>query len=47
MNYYNELDPYAAQWLHNLMNAGLIPQGDVDARPIQEVVTDDLEGYAQ
>lgn len=28
--YYNEIDPYAAQWLRNLIAAGHIAPGDVD-----------------
>ena len=31
--YYNEIDPYAAQWLRNLIAAGHLPAGDVDERP--------------
>jgi DNA (cytosine-5)-methyltransferase 1 len=27
--YYNETDPYAAQWLRNLITAGHIAAGDV------------------
>ena len=27
--YYNEIDPYAAQWLRNLIEAGHIAAGDV------------------
>lgn len=34
--YYNEHDPYAAQWLRNLIAAGLIAPGDVDERSIEE-----------
>ena len=30
--YYNEIDPYAAQWLRNLINAGHIAPGIVDER---------------
>lgn len=30
--YYNEIDPYAAQWLRNLIAAGHIAPGDVDTR---------------
>lgn len=30
--YYNEIDPFAAQWLRNLIAAGLIAPGDVDER---------------
>ncbi|MDJ0513124.1 MAG: DNA cytosine methyltransferase [Methyloceanibacter sp.] len=45
--YYNEIDPYAAQWLRNLMAAEPIPAGDVDERSIEEVSANDLEGYEQ
>jgi DNA (cytosine-5)-methyltransferase 1 len=42
MAYYNEIDPYAARWLRNLIAAGHIAPGDVeDVRP------DDLAGYRQ
>ncbi len=47
MNYYNENDPYAAQWLRNLIAEGLIPKGDVDDRSIVDVKGKDLEGYIQ
>jgi len=45
--YYNEIDPYAAQWLRNLMSGGLIPHGDVDERSIEDVRPDELRGYQQ
>lgn len=45
--YYNEFDPYAAQWLRNLAARGLIAPGDVDERSILEVNPDDLRGYDQ
>lgn len=45
--YYNEHDPYAAQWLRNLIAAGLIAPGDVDERSIEDVRPDDLVGYRQ
>ena len=45
--YYNEHEPYAAQWLRNLIAAGHIAPGDVDARDIQDVTPDDLTGYTQ
>jgi DNA (cytosine-5)-methyltransferase 1 len=47
VNYYNEFDPFAAQWLRKLIEAGLIPQGDVDDRSIVDVRGDDLRGYEQ
>lgn len=43
--YYNEINPYAAQWLRNLIAAGYIADGDVDERDIKDVTADDLVGY--
>jgi DNA (cytosine-5)-methyltransferase 1 len=45
--YYNEHDPYAAQWLRNLIDAGHIAPGDVDERSITEVQAGDLKSYTQ
>jgi DNA (cytosine-5)-methyltransferase 1 len=45
--YYNEHDPYAAQWLRNLIAAGHIAAGDVDERSIVDVCADDLQGFTQ
>lgn len=45
--YYNEIDPYCAQWLRNLIAAGHIAPGDVDERSIADVRPDDLRGYTQ
>ena len=45
--YYNEIDPFAAAWLRNLITAGLIAPGDVDERSITDVRADDLVGYTQ
>lgn len=45
--YYNEIDPYAAQWLRNLIAAGHIAPGDVDERSIEDVHPDDLRPYTQ
>ena len=45
--YYNEIDPYAAQWLRNLIAAGHIAPGDVDERSIEDVSPDDLRAYTQ
>ena len=45
--YYNEHDPYAAQWLRNLIAAGLIAPGDVDERSIVDVRPADVVGYRQ
>lgn len=45
--YYNEWEPYCAQWLRNLIAAGHIAPGDVDERSIADVQADDLRGYTQ
>jgi DNA (cytosine-5)-methyltransferase 1 len=45
--YYNDNEPFVAQWLRNLITAGHLPAGDVDERPIQEVQPDDLQAYTQ
>ena len=33
--YYNEIDPFAAQWLRELIKAGHIAPGEVDTRSIE------------
>jgi DNA (cytosine-5)-methyltransferase 1 len=45
--YYNEFDPYAAQWLRNLIAAGHIAPGDVDERSIEDIHPYDLIEYTQ
>ncbi|HDY9090154.1 TPA: DNA cytosine methyltransferase [Klebsiella pneumoniae] len=45
--YYNEIDPFAAQWLRNLIAAGHIAPGEVDERSIEDVTPDDLKGFTQ
>ena len=45
--YYNEIDPFAAQWLRNLISAGHIAPGDVDERSITEIKPNELKQYTQ
>ena len=45
--YYNEFEPYAAQWLRNLIKAGLIAPGEVDERSILDVHPEELVGFTQ
>lgn len=45
--YYNEIDPYAAQQLRNLIAAGHIAYGHVDERSIVDVRANDLAGFVQ
>ena len=47
MNYYNEFDPFAAEWLKSLIKNGLIPDGEVDTRSIVDVQPDELREYNQ
>ena len=45
--YYNEIDPYAASWLCNLIDAGHIAPGVVDTRSIEDIAPRDLDGFTQ
>jgi DNA (cytosine-5)-methyltransferase 1 len=45
--YYNEHEPYAVEWLRNLIKQGLIADGEVDGRSIVDVRADDLGKFTQ
>lgn len=45
--FYNEIDPYCAQWLRNLIAAGHIAPGVVDERSIEDIAPNELRGYTQ
>lgn len=45
--YYNEFEPYAAQWTRNLVAAGHVAPGFVDERSIVDIQPADLDGYTQ
>lgn len=45
--YYNEVDPFAAAWLEELIRAGHIAPGEVDTRSIEDVLPADLAGFGQ
>ena len=45
--YYNEFDPFAAAWLRELIKDGLIADGEVDERSIEDVLPDELRGFTQ
>lgn len=47
MNFYNENDPKAAEWLRELIKANLIAPGIVDERSIAEIKADELKDYTQ
>ncbi|MCH9836286.1 DNA cytosine methyltransferase [bacterium] len=45
--FYNEIDPYAAQWLRNLIAAGAIAPGVVDERSVWDIAPEELDGFTQ
>ena len=45
--FYNEIDPYAAQWLRNLIAAGHIAPGVVDERSIEDITPEELYEFTQ
>lgn len=44
---YNEIDPYAADWIRNLAAAGHVAPGEVDTRSVVDLRPADVAGYAQ
>lgn len=47
MNYYNDLDLPAADWMRRLIRDGRLPEGMVDRRDIRDVPPHDLTGFTQ
>lgn len=47
VNYYNDNDVKACAWLRELIADGVLPDGVIDERPIQEIKPDELKGYRQ
>ena len=45
--FYNEIDPYAAAWLRNLIAAGHIAPGVVDERSIEDINPEELREFTQ
>jgi len=45
--FYNEIEPYAAQWLRNLIEGGHIAPGVVDERDIRDITPAELRGFKQ
>ena len=45
--WYNEINPFAAEWLRNLIDAGLIAPGVVDERSIEDVKPEEIAEYTQ
>ena len=47
MNYYNDNDEFACEWLRELIKDRLIPEGEVDDRDIRTIEPRELEGFTQ
>ena len=47
MTLYNEIEPYAADWLRNLVASGHVAPGEVDARSIRELREGDVQQHVQ
>jgi DNA (cytosine-5)-methyltransferase 1 len=45
--FYNEIDPFAASWLRELIKAGHIAPGVVDERSIEDIRPDELREFTQ
>ena len=45
--YYNEIDPFAASWLRELIKQGLIAEGEVDERSIEDITPKDIKSFTQ
>jgi DNA (cytosine-5)-methyltransferase 1 len=45
--YYNEIDPFAAAWLRELIKEKMIAEGDVDERSIEDIRPIELRKYTQ
>jgi len=45
--YYNDNDPYVCRWLENLMKEGLIQEGYIDNRSIEDIDVGALDDYVQ
>jgi DNA (cytosine-5)-methyltransferase 1 len=44
---YNEIEPYAAEWLRNLVDVGHVAGGRVDERDVREVRAEDVRNATQ
>lgn len=45
--YYNEHDPKTAAWLRELVRRGLVMDGEIDERDIQQVQPEDVRGFTR
>lgn len=45
--YYNDIEPFVTEWTKNLMRQGIIMDGEIDERPIEQVQPEDLKGFTR
>jgi DNA (cytosine-5)-methyltransferase 1 len=45
--FYNDIDPFPAEWCRLLVSAGLITPGRIDNRSVADLRADDLAGHTQ
>lgn len=45
--YYNDNDPFICEWVRNLIKKGLVPDGEVDERSIENVKPEEIKGFIQ
>ena len=46
-HYYNDFDKDCVEWLNYLQDQKLIPYGEIDARPIQQIKAHEVDTYRQ
>ena len=44
--YYNDVDPFCAQWIKNLIKAGHLPVGTVDEQDVRSVRVDNVQAFS-
>lgn len=45
--YYSEIDPFCCEWLRQLIKLGMLPDGEIDNRSIEDVRPDELREFTQ
>ena len=43
MDFYNDIELFACQWMRNLIDAGELPQGEVCEKSIRDITAKELE----
>lgn len=43
----SEVDPYAVEWLRNLIKSGKLPDGEINGNPIEKLTAREINGFDQ